>query len=85
MLNGNPSGSGQPIGGPWPMAYALGYDSIGDTYTGHSAHNHWVDGPYNTLGTLQYYVQAFVQNGGTTQLNRDGASKSSITVMEIKQ
>jgi hypothetical protein len=85
MLNGNPSGSGQPIGGPWPMAYALGYETTGDTYTGHSAHNHWVDGPYNTTGNLTYTVQVVVINGGTTQLNRDGGSRSGITIMEIKQ
>jgi hypothetical protein len=83
MLNG--TGTGSPIGGPWPMAYALGYESTGDTYMGDSAGNHFVDGPYNSLATLQYYVQAFLQNGGIVQLNRDGASKSSITVMEIKQ
>ena len=78
------SGASQ-IGGPYPMAYALGYETTGDTYTGHSAAMTFVDGPYNTTGNLTYTVQAQITNGGTTQLNRDGASRSGITIMEIKQ
>jgi hypothetical protein len=78
------SGASQ-IGGPYNMAYGLGYETTGSTYTGHSAAATWVDGPYNTTGNLTYIVQAIVINGGTTQLNRDTGSRSSITIMEIKQ
>ena len=70
------------------FAYALGYlgssGGDGNNYRGHSASNTWYPASYNTTATQSFTVYCMPVNG-TVQFNRDSASFSSITIMEIKQ